>query len=296
MAENIHAMELRRRSSSSAGSTGDDAHQVERNATKDIIEYRKHTRQSALRNGSSIRNHSKNSVLEAGKASWIRCARQRSVYSKEVILSEKRADRSRHVCLLDTRTKRKRDGSLDGGMEEKSKRVDTSQREDITQVVDMDVDMWEPPVSPYGLLEEEQVIFRDPWKLFISCILLNRTTAVQVRSVVWDLLKAYPTPESMVNASEEDLERLIKPLGIYKKRAVCIRRFSSEYLSTPKEVWNRDPTVLFGVGQYASDAFKIFCLGQWQSVTPEDKDLRRYVEFLSRTDGLGVGFRRDVPF
>lgn len=256
------------------------------------------TRLSVSQYGTSLRNHCKESVLEAGKALWVQSARQRSLSAKEGLLSQKRAARSRPA----TNVKRKRDGSLDndGGdtVQGNVKRLAEShwQEEEDSHgaCADMDIDSWEPPVSPYGLLEEEEVIFKDPWKLFLSCILLNRTTAVQVRSVVWDLLKAYPTPETLVEAPEDDLERLLRPLGMYRKRAAGIRRFSRDYMSTPKEIWRDDPTVLFGVGQYASDAFKIFCLGEWQSVTPEDKDLKKYVEFLSRTEGVGVGFRRDT--
>lgn len=244
--------------------------------------------------GTSLRNHSKEAVLEASKALWVHRARQRSVYAKEVIVSQKRAARSQRV--RPAKNRRKRSISSEQPGEVKVKRVaDESVRceHEEMQCEDMDVDTWEPPVSPYGLLEEEEIIFRDPWKLFLACILLNRTTAVQVRRVVYELLNSYPTPEALLQASEDDLERLIKPLGMYRKRAVCIRRFSRDYLSTPTHIWRKDPTVLFGVGRYASDAFRIFCLGEWKSVTPEDKDLKRYVEFLSRTEGVGVGFRRD---
>jgi hypothetical protein len=37
---------------------------------------------------------------------------------------------------------------------------------------------WQPPVSPFGLLEEQ--LYHNPWKLLLACLLLNRTTANQV--------------------------------------------------------------------------------------------------------------------
>ena len=55
------------------------------------------------------------------------------------------------------------------------------------------VSLWEPPQSPYGLIEEE--LFGNPWRLLIACILLNKTSIVQAHSgitscaLVWD---AYP--------------------------------------------------------------------------------------------------------
>lgn len=38
--------------------------------------------------------------------------------------------------------------------------------------------VWHPPVSPYGLLEE--VLYQDPWKLLVACMLLNVTSGLQV--------------------------------------------------------------------------------------------------------------------
>ena len=41
------------------------------------------------------------------------------------------------------------------------------------------VSLWEPPQSPYSLIEEE--LFGDPWRLLVACILLNKTSIVQAR-------------------------------------------------------------------------------------------------------------------
>ena len=38
--------------------------------------------------------------------------------------------------------------------------------------------MWEPPQSPFGLIEEQ--LFGNPWKLLVACILLNKTNVIQV--------------------------------------------------------------------------------------------------------------------
>lgn len=43
---------------------------------------------------------------------------------------------------------------------------------------DVRVAVWEPPVSPFGLIEEE--LYGDPWRLLIACILLNKTSITQV--------------------------------------------------------------------------------------------------------------------
>jgi len=145
------------------------------------------------------------------------------------------------------------------------------------------VALWEPPVSPYGLLEEE--LFNDPWKLLVACMLLNKTTATQVRGVIWDLFKMFPTPEAALAADASHIRELIKPLGMFRRRALAIQRLSEDYL---KRDW-REATELYGVGPYGSDAYRIFCRGEWREVEPEDKDLKRYKDWLERNGGLGTG-------
>ena len=45
----------------------------------------------------------------------------------------------------------------------------------------LQVATWEPPASPFGLIEEQ--LFTNPWKLLVACLLLNKTTAQAVRKV-----------------------------------------------------------------------------------------------------------------
>lgn len=58
----------------------------------------------------------------------------------------------------------------------------------VAQLIDVDAapdqdprtSLWVPPASPYCLVEE--VLYRDPWKLLLACMLLNKTSAKQVGS------------------------------------------------------------------------------------------------------------------
>lgn len=52
------------------------------------------------------------------------------------------------------------------------------------------------------------------------------------------------------------------------------------------------PTQLHGIGRYAADAYYIFCRGKWREVEPDDKDLRRYRDWLAGTGGAGAGLQR----
>ena len=45
------------------------------------------------------------------------------------------------------------------------------------------VSVFEPPASPYGLIEEQ--LYDNPWKLLAACILLNKTAASQVGGILY---------------------------------------------------------------------------------------------------------------
>ncbi|DBA94602.1 TPA: hypothetical protein ACH3X1_002183 [Trebouxia sp. C0004] len=91
--------------------------------------------------------------------------------------------------------------------------------------------LWHPPASPYGLIEE--YLYQDPWKLLVACMLLNVTSGLQVRKVIWRLFDIWPTAEAAAGATDGTLvivEKLIQPLGLFRKRTIAIKRFSQEYL------------------------------------------------------------------
>ena len=48
------------------------------------------------------------------------------------------------------------------------------------------------------------------------------------------------------------------------------------------------------MGQYAADAYNIFCRGDWRSVSPTDKDLLKYHRWLVETNGEGIGLLRET--
>lgn len=147
---------------------------------------------------------------------------------------------------------------------------------------------WIPPASSYGLLEEQ--LYEDPWKLLVACMMLNKTSINQVRSVIWKLFELIPNAQAAVEADQTKIEAIIQPLGLFRKRSKAIKRFSQEYLEKDWE----SPDELHGIGTYAADAYAIFCIPEaWRELEPEDKELKLYVKFLKDTDGLGSGFTRE---
>ena len=55
------------------------------------------------------------------------------------------------------------------------------------------------------------------------------TAAPQVRKVLGHLFRAYPCPLALASASPQQLEDLLRPLGLWRTRAAALRRFSDEY-------------------------------------------------------------------
>mgnify|MGYP001189876300 CR=1 FL=1 len=133
-------------------------------------------------------------------------------------------------------------------------------------------------MSPYGLLQEQ--LNRDPWKIFVCCIFCNLTRRVQAEPIFWKVLKKWPTPEKLSNANQSELVDLIAPLGLSEKRSKALRRMSYDYIHKD---WRDEPSRLYGIGKYGSDAYKIFCTQDWKSVTPKDKALNNYHSWLKQS-------------
>ncbi|KAG5620408.1 hypothetical protein H5410_005626 [Solanum commersonii] len=133
---------------------------------------------------------------------------------------------------------------------------------------------WVPPRSHFNLLQENHA--HDPWRVLVICMLLNCTTGVQVKRVVDEFFTLCPNAVAATEVAVEDIEKLLRPLGLYTKRSLAIPRLSQEYLG---KTWTH-VTQLHGIGKYAADAYAIFCTGKWDQVHPNDHMLTKYWEFL----------------
>ena len=135
--------------------------------------------------------------------------------------------------------------------------------------------------SPYSLLQED--LNKDPWKIFVCCIFCNLTKRKTAEPYFWQVLEKWPSPQRLSNANLEDLVNLIKPLGLSRKRSVALKRMSLEYI---QKDWKSDPTKLYGIGKYASDAYRIFVLDKWQTTEPKDGALVNYVNWRRQNEHI----------
>jgi len=138
---------------------------------------------------------------------------------------------------------------------------------------------WTPPRSPHDLIQEG--LWPNDWKVLVACLLLNLTTRKQVDQVIDDLFDRYPTPVDLASAKEEDLHNMLRSLGMWRRRAKTLIRFSEEFL---KGDW-KTAKDLHGCGKYADDAWHIFCVGDWHQVNPSDHALNDYYNFLKERHG-----------
>ena len=134
--------------------------------------------------------------------------------------------------------------------------------------------MWSPPKSPIGMLQEE--LWPNEWKILVACLLHNQTSRKQVDKVYKELFRRWPTPNSLRVSDLQELQNLMKPLGMWRRRSATLQRFSDEYIekdwSTPKD--------LHGCGKYAEDVWNVFCTGDWKKVEPTDHALNKYCDWL----------------
>ena len=110
------------------------------------------------------------------------------------------------------------------------------------------------------------------WQHMVGVICLNQTHRKQVKRILPDFFKRWPTHTSILQDTREDVEKMIAPLGMRKVRSERIYRMSEQF-----ESWNgEDATELYGIGKYGSDSYRLF----YKNEIPEnvgDHELKRYI-------------------
>ena len=122
----------------------------------------------------------------------------------------------------------------------------------------------------------QEIYQSDGWKMLTCCMLLNLTNRRQVDGIRDELFNKYPTPKDMMNANHQELADILKPLGLYNRRATSLRLMSAGYLNGFKSV-----DELYGIGKYAKDSWEIFQNNN-KNVKPTDKVLQEYLRVESK--------------
>ena len=121
------------------------------------------------------------------------------------------------------------------------------------------------------LMVQKQI--SNAWEHMIGVIMLNQTGRKPVKMVLPEFLYYFPTPTELINADEQFVKRIIKPLGMVNIRYKRLLQMSLDYL-----IWDGDDaTMLYGIGKYGSDSYEIFFKNNY-SIQPNDKELIRYLK------------------
>ncbi len=128
--------------------------------------------------------------------------------------------------------------------------------------------------------------YSNPFQLLIAVILSAQTTDKQVNKITPNLFSRYPTPEKMAGARSEELEKLIKGIGLYKNktRALinCAKKivndFSGEIPDTREDLMS-----LPGVGRKSANVVLAVVFGK--ASFPVDTHVFRVSWRLGLTSG-----------
>ncbi|KAK6635169.1 hypothetical protein RUM44_000418 [Polyplax serrata] len=111
---------------------------------------------------------------------------------------------------------------------------------------------------------------------------LQKSSGKLAIPVFWRFIERWSCPQALIVEDVEVIEKLIQPLGLQKKRAVMLKKFSEEYLY---KSW-KYPIELHGIGKYGNDSYRIFCVNEWKHVQPRDSKLVLYHCWLMENEQL----------
>lgn len=108
--------------------------------------------------------------------------------------------------------------------------------------------------------------------------MLNCTSRKQVEKVWPEFVKRFPTPQSLLAASEESISDVIASLGFKNRRAKLLVRMTEHYLAAN---WDH-ARELPGIGEYGDASWRIFVKGDVPLEPPKDHALRQYVLWYNK--------------
>lgn len=119
---------------------------------------------------------------------------------------------------------------------------------------------------------------QDPYKIFISELMLQQTQVDRVITKYKEFLEKFPNQESIINASDADIIRMWKGLG-YNKRALYAKKamvYLQKHFGGKFPGNEKDLKKLPGVGEYTARAILSFALHQ--KVTLIDTNIRQVIQ------------------
>lgn len=120
---------------------------------------------------------------------------------------------------------------------------------------------------------------RDKYKILLAEVLLRKTTRNQVNEIYEKIVKKYPNPKSLASANVTELEKIIEPLGMQKKRSVLLIELAKYIINKhngriPNDI--NEIRKFPGVGPYTANA--VLCLAYNKPLPLVDTNTIRVVK------------------
>ena len=129
--------------------------------------------------------------------------------------------------------------------------------------------------------------YNEAWKLLVSVRLAAQCTDARVNVVVQELYARFPSVDALANASEDDVERIVRPCGLGRSKArdicACMRMLRDEYGGRVPDDFD-ELLQLPGVGRKSANLIMGDVFGKPAIVT--DTHCIRIVNRIGLVDGV----------
>ncbi|MDO4665611.1 MAG: endonuclease III [Actinomycetaceae bacterium] len=107
--------------------------------------------------------------------------------------------------------------------------------------------------------------FTGPFELLVATVLSAQTTDARVNTVTPQLFNKFPTPAKMAVADVSELEDIVRPLGLFRRRAAALQKLAELLVENfggqvPKTI--KALTSLPGVGRKTANVVRGNCFGE----------------------------------
>ncbi|TFG20960.1 MAG: hypothetical protein EU533_05760 [Promethearchaeota archaeon] len=117
-----------------------------------------------------------------------------------------------------------------------------------------------------------------PFQVLVAELMLQKTNATQVEKLFSNFIENYPDPLSVRKLKESYLSELLKPLGLYNRRARDLKKLADIVIDDNNTIPNNKKALLElpGVGEYIANA--VICFAFDQKVPIIDANIGRIMK------------------
>jgi A/G-specific adenine glycosylase len=103
-----------------------------------------------------------------------------------------------------------------------------------------------------------------PFQVLVAELMLQKTNASQVENIFPRFIENYPNPESIANISEDELAKLLQPLGLFNRRARDLKKTAEIILDLGNVIPSEKKELLKlpGVGDYIANSILCFAFNK----------------------------------